>query len=74
MDKKMEELKERWQHLHLMEEEEDAINFDEDIGEELLYKRECSLVGKVCMDRSVSKEVMENTMKKIWRISRLAKF
>ncbi|XP_042983285.1 uncharacterized protein LOC122312689 [Carya illinoinensis] len=70
----MEEIEEKWQHLRLLEDEEQAITFDEDVGEELKHKRECSLVGKFCMDRNVSKEVLENTMKKVWRISRPAKF
>ncbi|XP_035551145.1 uncharacterized protein LOC118349709 [Juglans regia] len=70
----MEDLEEQWNKLNLLEEEEAAIVFDEEVGEEISYRGECSLVGKVCMDRTISKEVVENTMKRVWKISKPAKF
>ncbi|XP_042958149.1 uncharacterized protein LOC122293721 [Carya illinoinensis] len=70
----MNEIEERWGRLRLTEEEASDIVIGEEVLEDLQKKAECSVVGKIWLDRRVSAAVVENTMGKVWRISRRAKF
>ncbi|KAF5472196.1 hypothetical protein F2P56_004583 [Juglans regia] len=70
----MNELEKRWESMKLTEEESKCIDLDDEIPEELKNKEDCSLVGKVWVERSISRMVIENTMAKVWRISRKAQF
>lgn len=70
----MNELEKKWENMKLMEEETKCIDLDDEIAEELKNKEDCSLVGKVWVERSIGKLVIETTMAKVWRISRKAQF
>lgn len=70
----MEDLEEKWKKLRLLEEEVSDIVIEENVSEELRYKEQRSLVGKVLSSRTISREALETTMAKIWRISKVAKF
>lgn len=69
----MNELEEEWGKLCLTVEEVQGIEIG-DLTEELNYKEERSLVGKVCIERSINQEVIEGTLAKVWRISKRARF
>ncbi|KAG6640182.1 hypothetical protein CIPAW_10G155200 [Carya illinoinensis] len=70
----MNEIEERWGKLRLTEQEASDIVIGDEASEELHIKAECSVVGKVWMEQKLSAMVVENTMGKVWRISRRAKF
>ncbi|KAF5454463.1 hypothetical protein F2P56_024125 [Juglans regia] len=70
----MNDLAKRWECLKLTEKESQLVDLDDEISEELKNKGECSLVGKIWMERNISKGVIETTMAKVWRISRKALF
>ena len=61
----MDALEEKWKHFRLSEEEEESIVVDEELLAVSLRKGERSLVGKLCSDRVVNKDVIHNTMSKI---------
>lgn len=48
--------------------------FDKDETDELKYKEDKSLVGKICSMRIISKEILGSTMAKVWRVSKSAIF
>lgn len=62
----MENLAEKWQHLMLMEEEDEAIIVDEQRLAKDSKNGDLSLVGKLHADRPISKKVIRNTMRKVW--------
>lgn len=78
----MNEIEKPWRKLRLTEEEASDIYIyiyihivvGDEALEDLQRKAECSVVGKIWMDRKLSATVVENTMGKVWRISRKAKF
>ncbi|XP_042964509.1 uncharacterized protein LOC122298706 [Carya illinoinensis] len=70
----MNELEENWRRMRLTEEEGQGIDIEDELPDDLFEKEERSLVGRVCIERSISQEVIESTLAKIWRISRRAKF
>ncbi|KAG6713462.1 hypothetical protein I3843_05G143900 [Carya illinoinensis] len=70
----MNEIEERWGKLRLTEEEASDIVVGDEASEVLQRKFECSVVGKIWMDRKLSAVVVENTMGKVWCISQRAKF
>ncbi|KAF5462220.1 hypothetical protein F2P56_018246 [Juglans regia] len=70
----MEEIEDLCGNLHLIEEEEKLVACPMGNDEEILRKGDRSLVGKICVDRAVGKEIVVNTMGKIWRISKRASF
>ncbi|XP_042962692.1 uncharacterized protein LOC122296963 [Carya illinoinensis] len=70
----MEDLEEKWKELRLREEEKMVIEIDDEVSGDLLMKEQRSLLGKLCSNRLISKEVMESTLAKIWRISKKAQF
>ncbi|XP_042939395.1 uncharacterized protein LOC122274420 [Carya illinoinensis] len=69
----MESLEEKWKRLRLREEEQVDINLDDDSTSELDYKEQRSLLGKICSSRIISREVLEATLAKIWRLSKAVK-
>lgn len=65
----MENLEERWKKLALTEEEECEIQINEDELKKGKIDGEFCLVGRVLFERVIHKEVLRNTMKKIWKTS-----
>lgn len=63
----MDNIEEMWQQFQLTEEEDSEINVDEECLAAETKKGEQSLVGKLCSDRIISKEVVLLTMAKIWK-------
>ncbi|XP_042980007.1 uncharacterized protein LOC122310195 [Carya illinoinensis] len=70
----MDEIEDRWNKLRLTKEEEVVIELPQGGEEEIQCKGDRSLIGKICSDRAISKEVIANAMGKIWRISKRAVF
>ncbi|XP_041019827.1 uncharacterized protein LOC121261463 [Juglans microcarpa x Juglans regia] len=70
----MNDLEEQWRKFCLIEEEGEAIAIDDVVDEVIGFKGDCSLVGKICLDRNIGRMVLEDTMKKVWRVSKPAKF
>ncbi|KAF5472279.1 hypothetical protein F2P56_009013 [Juglans regia] len=70
----MEVLEEKWKKLRLREEEVVDIVIEDNAPEVLRYKEQRSLVGRMASSRTISREALEATMAKIWRISKAAKF
>lgn len=70
----MNDLEEKWERFCLTEEEGEATIIDDVVSEEILFKEDCTLVGKICMERNIGREVLEATMMKVWRVSKPAKF
>lgn len=58
----------------MTEEEEEVLIDNNSASEEIKHKREKSLIGKVCTNRVVGKDLISNTMTKFWRISKRAIF
>ncbi|KAF5470878.1 hypothetical protein F2P56_011366 [Juglans regia] len=70
----MEDIEVRWKQLRLLEEEEVVLEIPFGEKEDVKKKGDLSLIGKVCSDRSVGKDIISNAMAKIWRISKRAIF
>ncbi|XP_042958006.1 uncharacterized protein LOC122293492 [Carya illinoinensis] len=70
----MEDLEEKWKDLKLRDEEKMVIEIDEEVPSDLLIKEQRTLLEKFCSNRLISKEVVENTLAKVWRISKQAQF
>ncbi|XP_042962524.1 uncharacterized protein LOC122296794 [Carya illinoinensis] len=70
----MDVLEEKWKGLRLREEEEAVIELEEEWQSELGLKEQQSIMVKICSTRTISREVVETTMGKIWRISKAAQF
>ncbi|XP_041011352.1 uncharacterized protein At4g02000-like [Juglans microcarpa x Juglans regia] len=70
----MEVLEDKWKKLRLLEEEVSDIIIEDNVSEELRYKEQRSLVGRMVSSRTISREALEATMAKIWRINKAAKF
>ncbi|XP_041001574.1 uncharacterized protein LOC121247263 [Juglans microcarpa x Juglans regia] len=70
----MEEIEDLCGNLCLTEEDETIVECPLGSEEEILQKGERSLVGKICADRAVGKEIITNTMRKNWRISKRTNF
>ncbi|XP_041009439.1 uncharacterized protein LOC121253498 [Juglans microcarpa x Juglans regia] len=66
----MEELEELWEQMKLTEEEMETIELNEEDAEVVIKKGELCLVGKVCVDRVISKSVIMSIMSKIWCLSK----
>ncbi|KAF5736652.1 hypothetical protein HS088_TW14G00799 [Tripterygium wilfordii] len=65
----MEDLTAKWGKISLTAAEGEAICIvDLDPRVNSLVS-DCSIIGKICLDRSVSKEVLATTMGSIWKIS-----
>ncbi|XP_042944620.1 uncharacterized protein LOC122278503 [Carya illinoinensis] len=70
----MEDIEDRWSNLRPTEEQEEVIEFPQGCEDEIHRKGERSLIGKICSDREVGKEVIASAMGKIWRISKRVVF
>ncbi|KAF5465138.1 hypothetical protein F2P56_015169 [Juglans regia] len=70
----MDEIEDLCGNLRLTEEEEIIVECSSGSEEEVLRKGARRLVVKICANRAVGKEVVANTMRKIWRISKRASF
>ncbi|KAF5454944.1 hypothetical protein F2P56_024573 [Juglans regia] len=70
----MEEMETKWERLQLTEEEDQEVVVGDDILDELSEKGDRSLVGRVMVERSIGRGVIETTMAKVWRISKPASF
>ncbi|XP_042973518.1 uncharacterized protein LOC122304969 [Carya illinoinensis] len=70
----MDELENRWNKLRLSEEEEVVLDLPFGEAEDVQRKGERSLIGRICLDRVVGKEIVSHSMGKIWRISQRAEF
>ncbi|XP_042952161.1 uncharacterized protein LOC122289250 [Carya illinoinensis] len=66
----MEDLESIWKRLSLNEEENEAISVRIGGSMKLKKRGECSLIGKVCSNRTKGKDVVSATMSKIWKVSR----
>lgn len=68
-------LKEQCGHFRLYENKKISIPLgEEEVIEEDTIKEQRSLVGKICLDRGISKEVIQTTMGKIWSLSKSTSF
>ncbi|XP_040994343.1 uncharacterized protein LOC121240886 [Juglans microcarpa x Juglans regia] len=70
----MEDLEDMWAQMKLIEEEMGTIDLNEEESEVVLKKGEKCLIGKVCLERVISKSIISTTMAKIWRLSKPATF
>ncbi|XP_042969125.1 uncharacterized protein LOC122301818 [Carya illinoinensis] len=70
----MENLQALWGNFRLSEEEDTAITLENEATREVQRKGELCLIGKIWMDRSIGKNIIEATMAKIWTLSKQAKF
>ncbi|XP_042974687.1 uncharacterized protein LOC122306320 [Carya illinoinensis] len=70
----MDELEHRWNNLRLSEEEEVVLDFPFGEAEDVQRKGQRNLIGRICLERVVGKEIVSNAMGKIWKISKRAKF
>lgn len=53
--------------MKLTNEENEAIDLDTNIAGKILEKWDKSLIGKLILERKINKEVIQVTMRKIWR-------
>lgn len=65
----MEILEELCGNLCLIEEEKVGIELDGESVDVVKEKGDRSLIGRVCIERVIGKEVIDSTMGKIWRVS-----
>lgn len=70
----MEGLEELWNQLWLIKEENASIDLDGEILGEVKRKGERSLVGKVCSERPIGKDVIPFYFGKFWKVSKSASF
>ncbi|XP_042972825.1 uncharacterized protein LOC122304632 [Carya illinoinensis] len=68
------DLEELWKNLKLTEEEEEVVEIEGCGNEDIRRKDELSLIGRVCSDRVIGKDLISNTMARIWRIGKKASF
>lgn len=68
------QLEGQWNNLKLTEEEEESISLEEEISKDEGIKVRRSIIGKLCMDRSINQDVLKTTMRKVWRTSKPALF
>lgn len=61
-------LEENWGKLKLYEEEQDVIVVGETLSEEDKIKERRSLLGRIFIDRAISKETIRGMTRKIWRL------
>lgn len=66
----MDVLKSQWKNLSLTKEECEPIKWAEEPTEEDDVKSRISLLGKLCSNRRIGKDILQTTMGKIWKISR----
>lgn len=64
----------KWEQLRLTEEEDDFFFLDDEANEADRTKERRSLIGKICIERTIGKEVIRKTVGRIWRISKPATF
>lgn len=69
-----EQLEECWGKLTFSSEEDELITLGDELSGEDRNKERFSVMGMLCADRSIGKEIIKNTMGKIWRISKPAVF
>lgn len=60
--------KEAWEQLCLNEAKKVGIEMQITVGEGRREMEDRSLIGKVCTDRGIGREVVRSTMLKIWRV------
>lgn len=63
-----------WDKLQLSEVEDDIVEISKEDIEVARQKGEFCLVGKIWVDRSIGKPVIESAMGKIWRLTSKATF
>lgn len=66
----MESLECRWQKLNLSNEEDSEIIVNEGKLVEEVNKGKKSIIGNLYADRTISKEIISNSMLKIWKTSK----
>lgn len=57
-----------------MEEKKETIEVTEDVPKRDRIKRQNIVIKKLCNNRVVEKNVIQTTMVKVWRVSKLATF
>lgn len=67
-----EQIEGQWNKLKLTEEEKDPISVEDDLSEDECIKERRSIIGKLCMNRIINKDVLRITMGRIWRTSKPA--
>ncbi|XP_042942844.1 uncharacterized protein At4g02000-like [Carya illinoinensis] len=70
----MEGIEEKWKQFNLTEEEDVTLDSPNGEREDVQQKGDRSLIGKVCTERGVGRDVIAKTMARIWRISKRAIF
>ncbi|XP_038715009.1 uncharacterized protein LOC120008699 [Tripterygium wilfordii] len=65
----MEDLTAKWGKISLTATEGEAISISDLDPHSNRANSECSIVGKICMDRHVSKDILASTMGSVWKIS-----
>lgn len=67
----MESLEKRWEHLRLTSDENNEIVVEDEILLKGIKKGKNSIIGKLHVDLSIGKDIIRNTMMKIWKTSKL---
>lgn len=62
----MDILEDLWGHLTLTEEEEEVVVNPKECDEEITRKGGLSLIGRICDDCVVGREMVSKTKDKIW--------
>lgn len=63
-------MEERWGKLTLSGEEDEPITQGKELSRDGRIREQRSLLDKICANRSIEKEILKATMKKIWWISK----
>lgn len=58
----------------MSEEEQIGITIGEVVSEEEHIKERCNLVGRICTDRSIRRDTIQTTMRRIWRLHKVVSF
>ncbi|KAF5471500.1 hypothetical protein F2P56_008288 [Juglans regia] len=70
----MKNLEAQWEKFRLSEEEMLVVDVGKEVEQDVWECGEQSIVGKICMERSIGMEILAVTMGKIWRINKPAEF
>lgn len=70
----MEGLEDLWGNLKLIEEENELIKINNGMADAAREKDDRSVIGKICLEKQIEKEVLASTMAKVWRLSKQAMF
>ncbi|XP_018821372.1 uncharacterized protein LOC108991470 isoform X2 [Juglans regia] len=70
----MEDLEDSWRQMKLSKEESETIELNAEESEAVTKKGQLCLIGKICTERTIRRNIIAATMAKIWKLSRPAVF